>query len=131
MHGVIQVFPTWPEKWDAQFELLVPGAFLVSSSRQHGEIAFVAIKAQVAATCKLANPWNAPATIRGERTPGSRVEGSLIEILMKAGETVVLTKAGAPAPAFPLHPTLQPVSFPLKLNVTGPDGKIYAGRLGN
>jgi hypothetical protein len=130
-NGVMEVFPAWPEKWDAQFELLTPGAFLISSSRQHGQVEFVSIKARFATTCKVVNPWNAPVYIRGKGTKDRQAQSSVIEIPMKAGQMVVLTKAEAPPPAFPFRPMLQPASFPLKLSVTGSDGKVYASRLGN
>lgn len=55
---VICVFPAWPKSWDAQFELLCRGNFLVSSSMQNEKIAFIKIKSQAGGMCRLRNPWS-------------------------------------------------------------------------
>jgi len=54
---VIYVFPAWPRQWDANFELLCRGDFLVSASMLHGAVSTVQITAQAGGTCRLANPW--------------------------------------------------------------------------
>lgn len=55
---VIYVFPAWPKSWDAQFELLCRGNFLVTSSMKNGQIQFVEINSHSGGECKLFNPWN-------------------------------------------------------------------------
>ena len=44
--AIIRVFPAWPEEWDAQFQLLCRGNFLVSSSYRNGEIEYIRVKSQ-------------------------------------------------------------------------------------
>ncbi len=55
--AIIRVFPAWPEAWDARFQLLCRGNFLVSSSYRNGEIEFVKIKSQKGKKCRIRNPW--------------------------------------------------------------------------
>jgi hypothetical protein len=54
---IIYVFPAWPAAWDAQFKLLCRGNFLVESSMQNKEIAYVSIKSRSGGICRLSNPW--------------------------------------------------------------------------
>lgn len=54
---VIYVFPAWPSSWDARFELLCRGDFLVSAEMKNGVIPHVRIKSQAGGTCRLQNPW--------------------------------------------------------------------------
>lgn len=54
---VIRVFPAWPREWDARFQLLCRGNFLVASSMQKGRVLFVKIKSQAGGICSLSNPW--------------------------------------------------------------------------
>lgn len=54
---VIRVFPAWPKEWDAKFELLCRGGFLVSSSMQNGNVESVQIVSQAGAVCRIRNPW--------------------------------------------------------------------------
>jgi hypothetical protein len=56
---VIYVFSAWPSEWDARFELLCRGNFLVSASMEKGAVSGVAITAQSGGVCRISNPWPA------------------------------------------------------------------------
>jgi len=55
--AIIRVFPAWPEEWDAQFQLLCRGNFLVSSSYRKGEVEYIRVKSQGGKECRIRNPW--------------------------------------------------------------------------
>lgn len=90
---VIRVFPAWPRQWDASFQLLCKGDFLVTSSIERGEITFVEIKSQLGGECTLRNPWeNARATLVIDGREAGTMEGSLLEVATKKGQIATLTK---------------------------------------
>ncbi|MFH0991098.1 MAG: DUF5703 domain-containing protein [bacterium] len=91
----IQVFPSWPKEWDAVFELLAHGAFLVSSSQRAGEIEFVAIKSQLGNECRLKNPWpEKSVTLYRDGIKAESMKDPVLKIQTTKGETVVVVRAG-------------------------------------
>jgi alpha-L-fucosidase 2 len=92
--GVLRIFPAVPVSWkDAAFDLLrAYGAFLVSARRRNGGVTDVRIVSEKGGLLKLENPF-APGTIydvAGIPADMVRRAGTLFEIEMKAGESVVL-----------------------------------------
>ena len=63
-HGLVRLFPAFPEQRDASFEnLRAEGPLLVSASKKNGTVQFVKIKALIAQSFKLLNPWNDGQTV--------------------------------------------------------------------
>lgn len=56
---VINLFPAWPDDWDASFRLLCRGNFLVSASFSNGTVSNVNIISNSGSVCRIINPWNA------------------------------------------------------------------------
>ena len=57
-HGLIRLFPAYPDDRDASFrDLMAEGALLVSAERKNGIVTFVKIKALKTQTFRLLNPW--------------------------------------------------------------------------
>ncbi len=54
---VINLFPSWPEDWNADFKLLCRGNFLVTASFGNGIVSFVGIQSQCGSECRIINPW--------------------------------------------------------------------------
>jgi alpha-L-fucosidase 2 len=92
--GVIRLFPAVPDTWkDAAFDLLrTRGAFLVSARRRGGAVIDVRIVSEQGGVVRLENPFGIAANIATVGIPADKVRrvGSLYEIEMKAGESVVL-----------------------------------------
>jgi len=92
---VLQVFPAWPSDWDAQFKLLAPGAFLVTSSKRNAKIEFVELQSQAGAPCKIKNPWgDAAVTLYRNGRKAEDVKGALLTFTTSRGEDVVLVPEG-------------------------------------
>lgn len=92
---IIQVFPSWPKDWDAQFKLLAREGFLISSSRKKGETEFVEINSQLGQQCKLINPWgDSEVTLyrNGRRT--ENINGSLLKFDTTKAEKIIVVEAG-------------------------------------
>lgn len=84
---VLYVFPAWPREWDAQFELLSRGNFLVTASMQKGVISFVQIKAQAGGVCRVSNPWpNSKVTLYRNGKKWRKMDGRLISFNTAKGE---------------------------------------------
>ncbi len=91
---VIHLFPAWPREWDAEFELLCRGGFLVRSSSDDGQVPFVEITSQLGGECKIRNPWGTTQVVvrRGDAT--EVVDGrSLLVLETKPGERITLLPA--------------------------------------
>jgi hypothetical protein len=54
---VINLFPAWPEEWEADFKLLCRGNFLITSSFYKGRVTSLEILSQSGSECRLINPW--------------------------------------------------------------------------
>ena len=53
----LRVFAACPGNWDAHYQLLARGNFLIHAARTDGEIEFVEITAQSGGVCDIHNPW--------------------------------------------------------------------------
>jgi hypothetical protein len=92
---VIRVFPAWPKEWDVQFNLLCRGNFMVSSSHEHGEIAYVKIKSQAGADCSIRNPWGIePIDLYAGSKKIKSATGEIISFKTKLNENYILVKKG-------------------------------------
>jgi hypothetical protein len=92
---IIRVFPAWPKEWDAQFNLLCRGNFMVSSSCENGEIAYVKIKSQAGANCSIRNPWGSDTVdIYAGSKKLKTIGGDLISFKTKANGQYFLVKKG-------------------------------------
>lgn len=96
----IHVFPAFPTEWDASFNLLARGAFLVGSSIRRGKVDFVEITSTVGGTCRLKNPWTGKAvTVYQNGKEAQNLTGSLLSFATAPGEHLVLVPMGAAPPA--------------------------------
>jgi hypothetical protein len=96
---VIRVFPAWPREWNARFSLLCRGGFLVTSSLNNKEIAFVDITAQSGSECRLRNPWpGIEVTIyrNGKRWKDSKKD--LLHFEAKAGDHFMILEKDSKPP---------------------------------
>jgi hypothetical protein len=92
---VIQVFPSWPKDWNASYMLLARGAFLVTSSIEHGRIGFVELESQAGGECRLRNPWGeSEVTIYRDGKKSETQQGSLLRFPTLKGERIVVVVSG-------------------------------------
>jgi len=99
-HGVLRVFPVWPQDRDARFmSLRVWGAFLVSSERTGGVVRSVRIFSEQGRDCTLVNPWpGKPVDVHREGQKAETLEGDRIVLETAAGAALVVTPAGVACP---------------------------------
>ena len=91
----ISIFNRWPKDWDAAFQLLASGGFLVSSAQIGGSIPLVEIVSQLGGTCRFKNPWSGDVQIHREGRAAETVSGPVLSFPARKGETVVLAPKGA------------------------------------
>lgn len=92
---IIRVFPAWPKEWDAQFNLLCRGNFMVSSSFQNGDIQYVGLTSQAGSDCRLRNPWGASGIdIYMGAKKIKTMSGDLITFKTKVNGKYILVKKG-------------------------------------
>ncbi|HZM06101.1 MAG TPA: hypothetical protein VFC44_24125, partial [Candidatus Saccharimonadales bacterium] len=92
---VISVFNGWPRDWDAEFQLLAAGGFLVTSSQRNGRREFVEVISQAGQECQLKNPWGEiAATLWRDGRQAETLTGSLITFSTRIGETVTVVRTG-------------------------------------
>ncbi|HEV2331167.1 MAG TPA: hypothetical protein VGY56_20485, partial [Verrucomicrobiae bacterium] len=91
----ISIFNEWPEDWDAAFQLLAHGAFLISSAHIHGRIPFVEIRSQAGGDCVLNNPWShETATLYRDGARAENLSGDLLKFPTMKGDDIILVPAG-------------------------------------
>jgi hypothetical protein len=97
---VLELFTGWPKSWDAAFNLLAPGAFVVSSIQQAGKVPLVEIQSHAGGQCRIQNPWGAAeVTLWRGRRQAEDSSGEVLSFATRPGETVVLVPKGTkPAP---------------------------------
>jgi hypothetical protein len=91
-HGIIRLFPNWPENKDAAFHTLrAAGGFLVSSSLKDGRVQYLSVFCENDNCLKLYNPWN-PQILLNVTIGDSResIEGDIITIDMRKGESLLI-----------------------------------------
>jgi hypothetical protein len=90
---VIRIFPAWPAEWDADFQLLARGGFLISASMKSGIIEDVEIMSQHGGICRIRNPWKGKKfTVLNNDMMICETENDLIEIETVRGDTVKLSQ---------------------------------------
>jgi len=73
---VVRVFPAWPAEQDAAFvDLRAQGGLLVSAEQKAGKVGRVTIKATVAGTARILNPWSDQPVVAVHATTGKQVPG--------------------------------------------------------
>lgn len=97
---VLSIFNQWPDDWDAAFQLLARGAFLVSSAHIGGKIPLVEIQSQAGSDCVLKNPWpDETVTLYRDGKQAEDVSGNTLKFSTTKNETIVLVPKGSkPAP---------------------------------
>jgi len=92
---VLEVFPAWPRDWDAEFKLLAPGAFLVTSSWRNGSVEFVELNSLAGSASKLKNPWGeAAVTLYRNGNQWQEMEGGLLSFSSTKGDQIVVVPRG-------------------------------------
>ena len=91
--GVHYVFAGVPRSWrDCAFDgMLTEGGFLMSATRSARQTTQVKIHAQHDGVFRLANPWPVPAPAGLPPEAEHLLEGTVLELTMKAGEAITLT----------------------------------------
>ena len=91
---ILHLFPAWPSDWNAQFQLLARGAFLVSASIEAGRVGFVELQSLMGADCRLRNPFPAGAALFRDGRAAETLSGSLLRFATRKGERIVIVAAG-------------------------------------
>ena len=93
---VLKIFNAWPKDWEAAFELLARGGFLVSSSQRNGQVEFVEVRSRAGETCSLRNPWgDAEAHLFRDGRSAEQVSGPILKFRTDRNETIVIVRTGA------------------------------------
>jgi len=89
---VIRVFPAWPTEWDADFQLLARGGFLVSASMKSGIIEDIEIMSQYGGICRIRSPWKGKkVTVLKNDKVICETEEDLIKVETVQGDIVKLS----------------------------------------
>ena len=80
---IIRVFPAWPNEWQASFQLLVRGGFLLSSAARDGEVELVEIQSRRGETCRLRNPWGTPCEVSDMDGEAQVLSGDILQFATK------------------------------------------------
>jgi hypothetical protein len=92
---VLHVFPAWPKDWDASFQLLVRGGFLVSASQRDGKIEFVEIESPLGGECRMRNPWGeSRVSLFKNGTAWKEMDGKLLTIDTAKGDNILVAPGG-------------------------------------
>jgi hypothetical protein len=91
----ITIFNHWPKDWDAAFQLLARGGFVISSVQTDGSVPLVEILSQQGGPCRLANPWQRDVDIYRNGQKAEPLSGPVLNISTTRGETVVVVPTGA------------------------------------
>jgi hypothetical protein len=91
---IIQVFPSWPNDWDAKFNLLARGGFRVTSSQKKGVIEFVELQSQYGKECHLQNPWGASeVTLYRNGEKSENLSGTLLSFHIRENESIIVVNS--------------------------------------
>ena len=82
---IIRVFPSWPPTWDGSFRLLARGAFLVSSTRNQGQVEFIEVESRIGGICQVRNPWNAECSIEDSSGDEHKSSDDILRFITQAG----------------------------------------------
>ena len=95
MIRVLQIFSAWPKDWDCEFELLAPGAFVVTSAQEKGNIQFVKLHSKAGGECRLENPWNEEqVTLYRNGKKSENENGSLLKFNTTKDEDIIIVREG-------------------------------------
>jgi hypothetical protein len=87
----IHLFPAWPKDWDAEFQLLARGNFLVNAAIVGGKVSKVELESKSGAECTLRNPWGNSTVILHRGAKRESIHGTLLRFVTARGEKVTLT----------------------------------------
>ncbi len=93
--GVNYLFAGAPAGWaEVAFSgLLTEGAFLVSARRERGVVQHLQVRSQVGGEFVLANPWAGPVTVLRSNGRREHVEGTVLRVTTRAGESLEIMGA--------------------------------------
>jgi hypothetical protein len=92
----IGILNRWPKDWDAAFQLLARGGFLIGAAQIGGKIPLVEIVSQSGGPCRLANPWGSgPVTLYRNGRKAEEVGGHGLAFATAKGETIVVAPKGS------------------------------------
>lgn len=100
--NIIRLFPAWPAAHDAAFvDLRAQGGLLVSAEQKAGKINRVAIKATVAGTARVLNPWpDTPMSVvdvaTGKQALGMSYTNRMLTFPVSAGKNYHLQPVAPP-----------------------------------
>jgi hypothetical protein len=92
--GIVQLFPAWPQNWDASFKLRAEGPLIVEASKEKGVITGCIIQCLKTQNISVKNAWNAEVEIyEGQK----RIAGTMDQVIKWQGiegKTYHLVKKG-------------------------------------
>ena len=94
--GVMRVFPAWPREKPARFaRLRAPGAFLVTSELNDGEVRSIIIESERGRPCRLQHPWAAGQAVLLQNDSGRHEiqHGQELTFSTSPGERIVVSVA--------------------------------------
>ncbi len=91
----VRLFHGWPKDWDAAFQLLARGGFVVASAQKGGVIPLVEIESRLGGPFRLANPWSGAVTLYRNGKVAEERSGETLEFPTARGETVVVVRKGS------------------------------------
>jgi hypothetical protein len=99
---ILHLFPAWPDDWDADYRLHARGGFVVRASVARGSVSRVELQSSAGATCRLRNPFGAPARLIRDGRNAEYLDGDLLVFPTAVGERIRLCRASdADRPASP------------------------------
>jgi hypothetical protein len=90
--STIRLFPAWPKDWDAEFQLLARGNFVVRCSMRGGRVDSVEIESRSGAECRLQNPWGDGAVTLRRGANTEVLQGATLRFATSKGERIRVTK---------------------------------------
>jgi hypothetical protein len=90
MDPVINLFPAWPNRWNAKFSLVARGGFIVAAEIAAGVVGQVRISSELGNTCRIRNPWPGVVQIYRNGQIAETAAGTDIEISTSVGESLCL-----------------------------------------
>jgi hypothetical protein len=127
---VLTIFPTLPENWDCSYSLLARGGFTVNAGRSNGHTDYVHITSKLGNRLKLKNPWSSSVSVCRNGTKPIELDGDILEMDTRPGESVLLLPAGMQPDAVPAGTTLPDTEervWSLNLVIAGKERRITVG----
>ncbi len=94
---ILHLFPAWPKEWEARFQLLARGAFVVSAAMKSGTIGEVEITSQAGAECVLRNPFSGDVALYRDGKKAETLRGSLLKFATRKSERIQVRPAASTA----------------------------------